>query len=81
MAGIAWWRPKHREHVAGTHGVCRDTEADSGQEVGLGYTFRANTDSPLPARIYLPQTAPPTGDQMFRHMSLWGTSLIQTGGS
>lgn len=25
--------------------------------------------------------APPTGDQVFKHMSLWGKSLVQTGGS
>lgn len=62
----------HNEASVRTHGV---------EGSGTGpQNLKACPSDPLPSRLEIPQpstTAPPTGGQVFNHMSLEGTFLVK----
>lgn len=64
--------------------MCLPTEKE--QEMGSGhdpcsFPFQccpSSSKAPPPRSSMTSQTAPPTGDYLFRHLSLWRTFIIQT---
>lgn len=82
MTKRAWWQ----EHEVAGHMMSAARKHENAKDIGSGHqTSRAvPSDLLLPTRLHLlkmpqpSQTAPPAGDQVVKHMSLWGTFQTQT---